>query len=276
MSSERARLGVIGVVTLLIVTGAGVGLYVYLRPYFHGTNCEARTSLGVVPLQLDQSANAATIAAVALRRHLPERAVTIAYATAMQESHLRNVEKGDRDSVGLFQQRPSQGWGTADQLKDPAYAASKFFSALVKVKNYDDMPVHEAAQRVQRSADGSAYAQHETDAKILAAAYTGRPPAAVRCWYPPNKRKKHAQVREATAALLATLDRRDPGHTSTADSLTTSNSRTGWTMAVWMVSHAHTYGLREIRYAGRHWRVSDGHDGWTKDKKAPADRVVIK
>jgi hypothetical protein len=270
-SERRLRLAIIGVVTTLLITGGGVALYLHFRPYLHGTSCEARSATGLMPLDLDQAANAATIAAVALRKKLPEQATVIAYATAMQESHLRNLESGDRDSVGLFQQRPSQGWGSAEQLKDPVYATGRFFRALVKVKDYSGLPVHVAAQKVQRSADGTAYAQHEDDAKTLAAAFTGRLPGAVRCWYPPNKRKKHPQTGAALNALSAALKRPQSG-----DDVTAPNSRTGWTMAAWMVAHAQPYGLREVRYAGRHWRVDDGHNGWTRDKKAPAGRIVIR
>jgi hypothetical protein len=270
-SGRRLRLAIIALVTTLVIVGGGVALYVHFRPYLHGTNCEARTSAGVMPLDLDQAANAATIAAVAMRKRLPEDAVVIAYATALQESHLRNLESGDRDSVGLFQQRPSQGWGTETQLKDPVYAANRFFGALVKVKDYTGMPVHEAAQKVQRSADGKAYARHEEDARIMAAAYTGRVPGAVRCWYPPNKRKKQDQAQQAVDTLRKTLKRKETG-----DGISAASVRTGWTMATWMVAHAQTFGIREVRYAGRHWRSAQGHDGWTRDDAAPADRVVIR
>ncbi|MEV0399926.1 hypothetical protein [Actinoallomurus sp. NPDC050550] len=271
--SGRLRLAIIGLATTLVIVGGAIALYVHFRPYLHGTNCEARTTAGVMPLDLDQAGNAATIAAVALRKRLPEEAVIIAYATALQESHLRNLESGDRDSVGLFQQRPSQGWGTVNQLKDPVYAANRFFSALVKIKDYTGMPVHEAAQKVQRSADGTAYARHEEDAKIMAAAYTGRVPGAVRCWYPPNKRKKQSDPRQALEALEKALKRKDTG----GDAITaTANSRAGWTMATWMVAHAQPFGLREVRYAGKHWRSEQGHDGWTRDKEAPPDRIVIR
>ncbi len=263
------RLAVVALVTALVIAGGAVTLYLHFRPYLHGTSCEARSSAEVLPLDLDQAANASTIATVALRRKLPERAAVIAYATALQESHLRNLESGDRDSVGLFQQRPSQGWGPADKLQDPVYATGRFFSALVKVKDYTGMPVQEAAQKVQRSADGSAYAEHEFDAKTLAEAFTGHAPASVRCWYPPNKRKKHPDTRAALTDLRMTLKRTDGGD------LTVPSTRAGWTMAGWLVAHAQPYGLREVRFAGRHWQVSDGHSGWTKDKKAPGDHISI-
>src|SRR5690606_21975921 len=115
-------------------------------------------TLGLAP---DQADNAALMGAVALRRELPARAVTIAIATAMQESRLRNIDYGDRDSVGLFQQRPSQGWGTEEQVMDPVYSTNAFYDALVRVEGYQDMAITEAAQAVQRSGFPDAYAQHE-------------------------------------------------------------------------------------------------------------------
>jgi hypothetical protein len=255
---------------MLAITGGGVALYLHFRPYLQGTSCEARSAIAVMPLDLDQAANAGTIAAVALRRKLPEQAVVIAYATALQESHLHNLESGDRDSIGLFQQRPSQGWGTPEHLKDPVYATGRFFGALVKVKDYTLLPVHEAAQKVQRSADGSAYAEHEADAKVLAEAFTGRLAGGVRCWYPPSRRRKTSQADAAVAELSRTL--KQPEH---GDALSVPNTRSGWAMASWLVANAQPYGLREVRYAGRHWRVSDGHSGWTKDGKAPTDRITV-
>src|SRR5262245_36750939 len=93
-------------------------------------------SNGALTLDTDQMANAATIAAVGITRKVPERAIVIALATAAQESKWRNLSGGDRDSLGLFQQRPSQGWGTVAQIADPRYAAGKFYSALLKVKGW--------------------------------------------------------------------------------------------------------------------------------------------
>ena len=126
-------------------------------------------------------ANAATIAAVGLVRQLPERAVVVALATAFQESELKNLDYGDRDSVGLFQQRPSQGWGTPEQILDPRYSAGKFYSSLVKVRNWEGLRVTEAAQRVQRSAFPEAYEKWADESTVLAEALTGRAGSAVTC-----------------------------------------------------------------------------------------------
>ena len=75
--------------------------------------------------------------------------------------HTANLDYGDLDSVGVFQQRPSEGWGTTSELEDPAYATARFFGALTQVHGYLQLPVDQAAQAVQHSADGSAYAQYD-------------------------------------------------------------------------------------------------------------------
>ncbi|QFZ74459.1 heavy metal transporter [Streptomyces fagopyri] len=129
----------------------------------------------------EQAVNAATISAVGTSRRLPERAVAIALATSLQESGLRNIRHGDRDSLGLFQQRPSQGWGTKKQIMDPTYAAGVFYEHLAKVPDYARLPLTVAAQRVQRSGYPQAYAKHEPDATLLAAALTGRAAATLTC-----------------------------------------------------------------------------------------------
>jgi hypothetical protein len=122
----------------------------------------------------EQAANATTIAEVARARHLPVRALVIALATAQQESRLRNIHYGDRDSLGLFQQRPSQGWGTPAQVLDPAHAAGRFFGHLVRVPHWQTRPLTVVAQSVQRSAYPGAYARWEPMATRIAAALQSR------------------------------------------------------------------------------------------------------
>jgi hypothetical protein len=107
----------------------------------------------------DQVANAATIVAVGAQRNVPPPGWVIAVATSMQESGLRNLSGGDRDSVGLFQQRPSQGWGTSHELQDPAYAAGKFYDRLLTIPDWQTIDLTDAAQAVQRSAFPDAYAK---------------------------------------------------------------------------------------------------------------------
>jgi murein DD-endopeptidase MepM/ murein hydrolase activator NlpD len=128
-------------------------------------------------LDADQMRNAAVIINVAQQMRIPPRGWVIGVATALQESWLRNLPdlgaKNDYDSIGLFQQRPSMGWGNPKQLLDPAYTARKFFEKLVKVKGWEKMALTDAAQAVQRSAYPDAYAKHEPLASQIVDALTG-------------------------------------------------------------------------------------------------------
>jgi hypothetical protein len=118
-------------------------------------------------LSAEQKRNAQTIIDVGRQRGASDRDIQIALMTAMQESGLRNLNHGDRDSLGLFQQRPSQGWGSPDQVTNPTYAANKFYDHLLRLNNRDNMSLTQAAQAVQRSAYPDAYAKHEGVARAL-------------------------------------------------------------------------------------------------------------
>jgi len=124
----------------------------------------------------DQFHNASIIIGVGARRGIPARGQIIAVATAMQESSLRNLgflgERNDHDSLGLFQQRPSQGWGTPEQILNPEYASSKFYDKLISIPGWETMPLTVAAQRVQVSAYPNAYAKHEGDATAIVAMFS--------------------------------------------------------------------------------------------------------
>ncbi|GMA42408.1 C40 family peptidase [Mobilicoccus caccae] len=115
---------------------------------------------------------ASTIIAVGQQRRIPPRGLVIAIATAMQESQLRNLDHGDRDSLGAFQQRPSQGWGSPAQLQNPTWAAGQFYDALLQVPDWQQMPLTQAAQAVQRSGFPDAYAQWEASARVIVQAYS--------------------------------------------------------------------------------------------------------
>jgi cell wall-associated NlpC family hydrolase len=121
----------------------------------------------------DQVGLAATIVSVGAQMGVPARGWVIAVATAIQESGLSNPSGGDRDSVGLFQQRPSQGWGTPEQLHDPVYASQKFYTKLLTIPHWQRMPLTQAAQAVQRSAYPDAYAKWEPDATELISSIGG-------------------------------------------------------------------------------------------------------
>ena len=121
----------------------------------------------------EQTNNIALIVAGSIRHGLPARAGTIAVATAIQESSLRNIDYGDRDSVGLFQQRPSMGWGSVEEIMDPYYSTDKFYNSLKHLDGWQDMEVTVAAQRIQVSGFPDAYADHEEEGRLWASALTG-------------------------------------------------------------------------------------------------------
>jgi hypothetical protein len=131
----------------------------------------------------EQRQNANVIVSTARSLNAPPRAWVIALATAMQESNLRNIPFGDRDSEGLFQQRPSQGWGTPAEVSDPVHATTAFIQRLLAVPGWDSMALTDAAQIVQRTAFPDAYRQWEGLATQLVT-QLGQVPDPVRCAAP--------------------------------------------------------------------------------------------
>ncbi len=162
---------------LLVSAGAVFAVTVALDAFLDagptGAACYVEDPGGHLRLSPEQMGNAALIAGVGMQMRASDRAIVIALATAMQESSLRNLDYGDRDSLGLFQQRPSQGWGSPKQVQDPVYASRTFYHRLQEVPGFGQMPLTEAAQAVQISAFPDAYAKHERLATALQAALTG-------------------------------------------------------------------------------------------------------
>jgi hypothetical protein len=167
-----------GIVVILIGTAAYAVTRVIEKVV---PTCTATVGNETYRIDREQAANARTIAAVAAEVGMPHHAVTVAFAAAFQESKMHNISHGDRDSVGLFQQRPSQGWGDPEQLTTPRYAATAFYRALARVEGWETMSVTEAAQHVQRSAAPDAYAKWEAQARALARILTGEVPNRLVC-----------------------------------------------------------------------------------------------
>ncbi|MEU8692622.1 heavy metal transporter [Streptomyces sp. NPDC048665] len=291
-----------------VVTGLGVVLalvsYLAVR-FIHSTASDECTAHGpdgtAVSLDLDQASHAATIAAVAHARALPERAVTIALATAIQESKLRDLAYGDRDSLGLFQQRPSQGWGTPAQIRDPVYASGRFFDALVKVPDYLGLPVTVAAQQVQHSGYPQAYAQHEDMAATLADVLTGREGPALSCTVsgataasgeagasgggsgtvavgggagggaagsvPDSEAGVEAAVRREFGGAPAAVSVAGSG--SVSYPIAPGRAATGWSLALWLVCHATALHATSVTFDGRRWTSTASDRGWTHAASAP-------
>ena len=239
----------LALLAVVVVLGGFALVLVAIRP---GPVVIAGCTVGTYEMEPAQAQNAVVIASVAQQRGLPQQAVTVAIATALQESRLRNLDHGDRDSLGLFQQRPSQGWGTAAQVQDPVYAAGAFYSRLVKVKSWQADPVTVAAQAVQRSGRPDAYAQWEPRATAIASALSGQVPAGMTCHYP----RSDIAVPETGVSMTMAADAvRDLGGPVLGVDLGTAQ---GWLAVGWLVSHAADYQVKQVSYAGQTWTATKG------------------
>jgi len=210
--------------------------------------CTITTEAEEFSLDSEQSANAATIAAVAYRRGIPERAIIVAFTAAQQESKLRNLDYGDRDSLGLFQQRPSQGWGNRTSILDPVRATSRFYSALLAIPGWEKMPLAQAAQEVQRSAAGSAYEKWEVRAIALTQALND--PSMIVCRF----HKFGAQVRTPANNVISQATKEwgklDVTHSGRVIKIT-SWQRTR--IALWFMAHANELGVSQLKWNQVEW-----------------------
>ena len=247
-------------VIVALVGGAGYFGYTTFTKNFGEPTCRA-TALGKnVTFTPEQSANAATITAIALKRGLPARAATIANATAIQESKLRNIRFGDRDSLGLFQQRPSQGWGTVAQILDPVYATNAFYDALIKIDGYQSMEITKVAQAVQRSAAPEAYADHEQEGRVLASALAGHSPGGIGC-------RLDTATASTPAATLAARLKAELGVSATVQGadvrVTGRNAQQAWAAGSWAVAHAEADGITSVTVGDRAWTRTRGDEAWS-------------
>ncbi|MEP7370193.1 MAG: hypothetical protein ABI662_11080 [Dermatophilaceae bacterium] len=262
-------------VTLAVVGGAGYVGYSSFTANFGKPSCRATALRQSVTFSPEQSANAATITAIALKRGLPARAATIANATAIQESKLRNIRFGDRDSLGLFQQRPSQGWGTVAQILDPVYATNKFYDALVKINGYESMEITKVAQLVQRSGSPLAYADHEQEGRILASTLAGHSPEGFGCRLDP------ATTSVPAATIVAQL-KAELGLTSIVEGtgvrVTGRSAQEAWAVGSWAVAHAEADGITSVTVGDRTWTRARSAGAWswhTAAKPAPKNAVTM-
>jgi hypothetical protein len=284
---KRKRRGRTFVTAALVLLGlAAYGIYHARDKGPEGAGCTVTADGDTLDLSPSQAGNAATIAAVATSRGLPERALTIALATALQESGLDNLDHGDRDSLGLFQQRPSQGWGTSRQILDPVYSTNEFFDGLVKIKGYSRLPLTVAAQRVQKSGYPQAYAKHEADATLLSAALTGRKAAALSCTTGADTPFSAGGRQGRTSQVTARLTREFGGQVKprpAAEPRTVAvpaspaggaavgdGTRRGWELAQWAVAHAHDLKVEQVTFGGRLWAAAQSGRGWQQQKSGGA------
>ncbi|MBC6451696.1 C40 family peptidase [Actinokineospora xionganensis] len=168
-----AGLAVVLVIPILIGHSVSGTVEAVLGDSTSSLDCAPTSGTGVPGYGAEQLANAAVIVAVGQQLNVPVQGQVVAIATAMQESTLRNLDHGDRDSLGLFQQRPSQGWGTPGQIMNPTYAATQFYHHLLNLPGWETMSVNDAAQAVQRSGTPNAYAKHEPTARLIVGTVAG-------------------------------------------------------------------------------------------------------
>lgn len=265
-------IGVIVTAVILISRGAG--------PLPNPEECTATVEGHQVVLDPEQGQIAGLVSAIAVQRGLPPRAVSIALATGFQESKLHNLNYGDADSVGIFQQRPSQGWGTRAQILKPAYAINAFYDALMKVSGYETMPITVAAQTVQRSGYPSAYAEHAQDARALASALTGYSPGGrFSCVVHDQSRagRPGAMVGSLTRGFGSLAVGRGPDDQVYVDvPRGPAGNRLGWAVAQYAVSQAWKQHVHEVSFAGKHWQIGDdSQKGWQHTSDASRTRVLI-
>ncbi|MEV0903522.1 heavy metal transporter [Streptomyces hokutonensis] len=313
---RRGRLFRFSAAFVVLLAVAGYLVVQYVTGGRGGPGCKVVSGKGdgqEFEFSQEQTMNAATIAAVGTGRGMPARAVTIALATAIQESQLVNITSGDRDSLGLFQQRPSQGWGTEKQIMDPTYAAGVFYEHLAKVDDYRKLPLTVAAQRVQRSGYPEAYAKHEPDATLLSAALTGQSAATLTCQGLPDTTVTTTGPDAVRAALVRDFGREvlketgaevtggattpkgtsaskskakstatpSPSASATGGSSTVTlpvrsgSTKTGWQLAHWAVANSSVLHIDRVSYAGREWAAGSANDPWHSTGTKAAGGVRI-
>lgn len=252
-------LAVLAMVSGLLWGAAVIWSNVTKQPLPMDDQCRAEANGGTVTLTLEQARNATIITSVALRRGLPARAVTIALATAYQESGIRNLDYGHADSVGLFQQRPSKGWGSVKQIMDPYYSSAKFYDALVRVKNWRTGDVNDVAQAVQRSAHPEAYRKHVSKARVLSSVLTGATPGGFSCKVgSPGKADADGLNDLLSKAFSGRVETRVTGRTVVVQA---NSEGIAWAAANLAAAHTGRYGVA---------RVSVGPADWVHDTRTLA------
>ena len=258
-SSTTRTIGCLIIVFVLLI-GVGVGAFWWLRsrnltePVPGQQRCVATANNKMAVVDLEQAHFASIIAGVSVRRGLSPRAASIALATAYQETGIRNLTYGDRDSVGLFQQRPSQGWGTKQQLMDPSYAAGRFYDALVKIKNWETDDINNVAQKVQRSGYPEAYNDHEADARVLASALTGQSPAGFSCL---DRTGAAGDVKELRRSLQRTFGNLDDSADGSVITIRARGDRRAWAYAHYAVANASLHGVTTVKIESQSWQTQD-------------------
>ncbi len=263
-----------------VLAGLLVATVVRDREPVRSEYCVAEVGKTRAQIDIEQARWTTLMAAISQRRGLPPRATTIAIATAFQESKIHNLDYGDRDSAGLFQQRPSQGWGTREQVRDPRYSIGKFYDGLVKVRGYTSMSITEAAQRVQRSAYPGAYAQHEDYARALASSLRGYSPSAFSCRINETAGGRPDAVADDVTSAFGDIPT-EVGQETLRLPLkgrAPDVEARGWGLAHYAVGNATRLEISSVAFDGHVWTAEASPNGWVVDTRAASsarDTVVI-
>jgi hypothetical protein len=245
----------IGLVVALVVGGVVLWSNYNKAPLPIDDRCVATAGGNSTTIDPAQARNAAIIAGMSIKRGLVPRAASIALTTAYQESGIRNLDYGHADSIGLFQQRPSKGWGTIEQIMDPWYSTRSFYRGMEQVKNWRTRSINDVAQAVQRSAYPDAYRRHETNARTLASSLTGETPASFTCVV---NAPKPGDPSSMATFLKKTLG---PGTVKTSrsgDTLTVNagNGTQAWAVAHLAIANTEGYGLVSAQVGPYGWTHS--------------------
>jgi hypothetical protein len=271
--ATRSRRGPIIAVLLVAVL---VGGYFGVRALWHKAQdvfTADHCTIGAYQIDPDQASVAATMvgAVTSYRPALPERAAVLVLAAGLQESKLTNLAPGagDRDSVGVLQQRPSQGWGNPPgneaSLNDVFEATNEFLDKLVQIRGWQKMPLAHAVQSVQISADESAYAPHEDEAQALADALQGHRAKGITCEFA-------EPTKVAATSRVAGLVSQDlPINRPVLTARTVRVPGAGWQTAAWFVAKADRLGIDQVAYDGARWSRAKG---WQDDRGASKTAVV--
>ena len=271
---RRTLLCLLPIAIVGAIAWGGYTVYLHLIQNFGSPTCKLTANGYDYQWDSEQSANAATIVDVGvLKGNLPKRAGIVASMTALQESKLRNLSYGDLDSLGLFQQRPSQGWGTTAQIQDPVYATQTFYTALQKVGGWQTMNLGTAAQAVQKSDFPDAYNQHRNQGQVITAVMSGQTHEAIECRLDPA-------TTSSTPTALVDKIAQQIGLRATAYQTSVNydaaSAQIAWALASWAVAHASADGIQTVTVGNRAWeRRHRGRDGWSwHDTKQPTSGPI--
>ena len=255
----RLLLAIVGIVVVLALITGGIMLWAGYNkaPLPIADRCVAEAGGNTTTVDPEQAHYAALIAGMSIKRGLVPRAASIALATAYQESGIRNLDYGHSDSLGLFQQRPSKGWGTVEEIMDPWYSTREFYRAMERIDDWQTKDINDVAQAVQRSAYPEAYRRHETNARTLASSLTGETPASFRCQI---AEPAPADADGMRSFLIKTLGEKKitVKTTETGMRVTADNATIAWSVAQLAVANVAKHGVASVQVGGYGWTHSSG------------------